>query len=179
MNLFQYAFKAMKTSKLSHEKQKNPEKSANKLSWWRRVVTTASLALTWFFASCDKVPNNQVIIDADNWTEQFSFEYHLWWTREPRIIDYNITIYQDWNTYKWIINKKDWRFWTETTIESTDIDGIFEAISRATHNEYISDDTESRKKSKLNFAKEAYKDNILNKTKKWGKSGKFKIKYNK
>lgn len=152
----------MRTSKLSHEKQKNPEKNTNKLPWWKKVATVASIAFAWLFASCDKVPRNQIILNPKEKTEQFSFEYHIWSSNDPMIIDYNITIYQDWDTYKWLIDQRDWWFSTETTIESNSIDDLFEEISRKSKNENITEDTESRRDAKIAFAKQIYKDSILN-----------------
>ncbi len=152
----------MKTSKSSHEKQKKPEKNANKLLWWKKVATVASIAFAWLFASCDKVPRNQIILNPKEKTEQFSFEYHIWSSNDPMIIDYNITIYQDWDTYKWLIDQRDWWFSTETTIESNSIDDLFEEISKKSKNENITEDTKSRRDAKIAFAKQVYEDSILN-----------------
>lgn len=152
----------MRTSKSSHEKQKDPEKNANKLPWWKKVATVASIAFAWLFASCDKVPRNQIILNPKEKTEQFSFEYHIWSSNDPMIIDYNITIYQDWDTYKWLINQRDWWFSTETTIESNNIDDLFEEISKKSKNENITEDTKSRRDAKIAFAKQVYEDSILN-----------------
>ena len=166
----------MKSKKISPETTKNLEWNASKSHGWKKVVTTASIALAWFFSSCDEVPSSQIIIDPDAKTEQFSFEYHLWWPRDPRIIDYNVTVYKEWDTYKWIIHKKDWWFGEKITINSDNLDGLFDEISKTTENEYITDDTRFRKKSKLNFAKQKYEDELWN-NKKSKKVGKYKIRY--
>ena len=162
MSLFQYFLKIMKTNKPSREKPRNQEKNTNKLSWWKKVATVTSIAFAWLFASCDKVPRNQIILNPKEKTEQFSFEYHIWWSNDPIVIDYNITIYQDWDTYKWLINQGDWWFSTETTIESNSIDGLFEEISNKTDSEDITEDTKSRRDAKIAFAKQVYEDSILN-----------------
>lgn len=155
----------MKTSKSSDKRTKNLEnleKNTNKLPWWKKVATVASIAFAWLFASCDKVPRNQIILNPKEKTEQFSFEYHIWSSNDPMIIDYNITIYQDWDTYKWLIDQRDWWFSTETTIESNSIDDLFEEISKKSKNENITEDTKSRRDAKIAFAKQVYEDSILN-----------------
>ena len=155
----------MKTSKSSDKRTKNLEnleKNTNKLPWWKKVATVASIAFAWLFASCDKVPRNQIILNPKEKTEQFSFEYHIWSSNDPMIIDDNITIYQDWDTYKWLIDQRDWWFSTETTIESNSIDDLFEEISKKSKNENITEDTKSRRDAKIAFAKQVYEDSILN-----------------
>ena len=155
----------MKTSKSSDKRTKNLENleiNTNKLPWWKKVATVASIAFAWLFASCDKVPRNQIILNPKEKTEQFSFEYHIWSSNDPMIIDYNITIYQDWDTYKWLIDQRDWWFSTETTIESNSIDDLFEEISKKSKNENITEDTKSRRDAKIAFAKQVYEDSILN-----------------
>lgn len=165
----------MKSNKALHEKSEIQDKNINNLSWWKKAATIASIALTWFFTSCDKVPRNQIILNPKEKTEQFSFEYHFWWSNDPMVIDYNITIYQDWKTYKWLIDQKDWWFNTKTTIESNSIDGLFEEISNKTDNEDITEDTKSRRDNKIAFAKQAYEDNVLNNKNPTNKE--IKIKY--
>lgn len=166
----------MKSQKTSPEKPRILRWNTGKPSGLKKVVTTASFALTMFLTSCDKVPNNEIIIDPDAKTEQFSFEYHLWWNRDPRIIDYNITVYQEWDTYKWIINKKDWWLGEKISINSDNLDGLFKEISKTTDSEYITDDTRSRKDSKFDFAKQKYREELWN-NKKPKRTGKYKIRY--
>ena len=81
--------------------------------------------------------------------------------------------------FKWTIEQSDWFFSNTTNIESDNLDWLFEEISDKSDSEYITENTRAKKNDKLAFAKKAYKDNILNKSKKWDKSGKFKIKYKK
>ena len=102
--------------------------------------------------------------------------------------DDNLTIFgnkpntrakKDGDKFKWTIEQSDWFFSNTTNIESDNLDWLFKEISDKSDSEYITENTRAKKNDKLAFAKKAYKDNILNKSKKWDKSGKFKIKYKK
>ena len=171
----------MKSHKLSPEKtDKNLDKKARKSSGWKKVVTTASFALAaWLFSSCDKVPNDQVVLDPNEESVALSFEYQFGSPESGTLIDYNIFVHKDGDKYKWTIQQSDWIFSSTTDIESDNLDWLFEEIADKSDSEYITENTRARKNDKLAFAKKAYKDNILNKSKKWEKSGKFKIKYKK
>ena len=148
---------------------KKPKRSRG----WKRAITTVALATT--LTACDKVPNNQIIIDPKAWTEQFSFEYHLW-SSDPQVVDFNITVYKDWNLYKWLIDQKDWWFNTETNIESNSIDGLFDEILKVTNTEQITGNTREKRDKKVRVARETYKSYILNGTDNDNKK-KIKIKY--
>ena len=170
----------MTSRKASPENTENLDKNTNKSSGWRKVVTTASFALaTWLFSSCDKVPNDQVVLDPNEESVALSFEYQFGSPESGTLIDYNIFVHKDGDKYKWTIQQSDWIFSSTTDIESDNLDWLFEEIADKSDSEYITENTRARKNDKLAFAKKAYKDNILNKSKKWGKSGKFKIKYKK
>lgn len=169
----------MKSRKASPE-IKNEGKDTNKSSWWKKVVTTASFALAaWLFSSCDKVPNDQVVLDPNEESVALSFEYQFGSPESGTLIDYNIFVHKDGDKYKWTIQQSDWIFSSTTDIESDNLDWLFEEIADKSDSEYITENTRARKNDKLAFAKKAYKNNILDKSKKWGKSGKFKIKYKK
>ena len=170
----------MKSRKVSSETTGNLNKNTNKSSGWRKVVTTASFALVaWLFSSCDKVPNDKIILDSNEESVALSFEYQFGWAEAWTLVDYNIFVHKDGDKYKWTIQQSDWFFSNTTDIESDNLDWLFEEIANKSDSEYITENTRARKNDKLAFAKKAYKDNILNKSKKWGKSGKFKIKYKK
>lgn len=169
----------MKSRKVSPETN-NVDKNTNKSSGWRKVVTKASFALAaWLFSSCDKVPNDQIILDPNEESVAVSFEYQFGNPESGTLVDYNIFVHKEGDKYKWTIQQSDWFFSNTTDIESNNIDWLFEEIANKSDSEYITENTRTRKNDKLAFAKKAYKDNILNKSKKWGKSGKFKIKYKK
>ena len=169
----------MTSRKISHETN-NVKKDTNKSSGRKKVVTTVSFALAaWLFSSCDKSPNNQIVLDSDEESVAVSFEYQFGWVEAWTVVDYNIFVRKDWDKYKWTIQQSDWFFSSTTNIESDNLDWLFEEIANKSDSEYITENTRARKNDKLAFAKKAYKDNILNKSKKLGKSGKFKVKYKK
>ena len=160
------------------KKNNSPEKpqatTKKQFRWWKKVLTTIALATT--LTTCDKVPRNQIILNPKENTEQFSFEYHVWWSRDPDVIDHNITVYKDWNVYKCLINKKEWWFSTNITIESNSVDGLFEEIKNKSDNEDITDDTKDRRDKKIEYAKKVFIEKVLNaedKTHTW----EIKIKY--
>ena len=168
------------TSRKAPSEINNVDKNTNKPSGWRKVVTTVSFALAaWLFSSCDKVPSDQVVLDPNEESVALSFEYQFGSPESGTLVDYNIFVHKDGDKYKWTIEQSDWFFSNTINIESDNLDWLFEEIADKSDSEYITESTRARKNDKLAFAKKAYKDNILNKSKKWGKSGKFKIKYKK
>ena len=169
----------MKSHNKSSETTKDLEWKTNKSSGWKKVVTTVSFALTWFFTSCDKVPNDQIVLDADKESVEVSLEYQFGSPESGTLVDYDIFVHKKWDKYEWIIEQSDWIFADTINIQSDNLDWLFAEIADKSDSEYITENTRTRKNDKLAFAKKAYKDNILNKSKKWGKSGKFKIKYKK
>lgn len=164
-------------SKKSSETIKNLEwKKENKSSGWRRVVTTVSFALaTWLFSSCDKVPNDKIILDFDKQSVALSFKYQFGSPESGTTVDFNMFVHKDGNKYKWAIEQSDWFFSSTTDIESDNIDWLFEELADKSDSEYITESTRERRDKKLNFAKQAYKDSILNNKNpsKW----EIKIKY--
>jgi hypothetical protein len=119
-------------------------------------------------------------LDSDKQSVAVSFWYQFGEPESGTYVDYNVFAQKNWDKYEWIIEtKSDWLFTETIRIESDNLDWLFEEIADKSDSEYITENTRARKNDKLAFAKKAYKDNILNKSKKWGKSGKFKIKYKK
>ena len=170
----------MSSHKISAETTKSPKEDKNKSSGLKKTITTASFALAaWLFSSCDKVPNDQILLDPDKESVAVSYEYQFGWAESGTLVDYNIFVHKDGDKFKWTIEQSDWFFSNTTNIESDNLDWLFEEISDKSDSEYITENTRAKKNDKLAFAKKAYKDNILNKSKKWDKSGKFKIKYKK
>lgn len=150
-------FLHMKTSETS----KNPEKKFKRSSKIKSVVT--SLALLLGAASCDNIPNDQIILNPSSESLKMNIEYQYFqWSAWTEIVDYDITVHKDWDFYKWEINQKNWIFRTKTTLQSGNIDNLFRDISREVDNEQISDETKVKKDEKLDFAKKVYKDSILN-----------------
>ena len=164
----------MKSSKVSPETIKNPDKKTSKSSG--RVKTTM-LAIAWLFAACDNVPSDQIILNADEWSEKFSVEYEFSeWSAWSTLIDYNIFVRRNWETFEWNIEQSDGWISNNTKIESDNVDRLFDEISNKLNHDFITDNTRDKKDKKVAFAKQAYKDNILNKK---GSKWETRIKYNK
>ncbi len=147
----------MKTSETS----KNSEKFYKGSSRIKSVIT--SLALLLGAASCDNIPNDQIILNPDSQSVKLNIEYQYFqWSAWTEIVDYDIIVHKDWDFYKWEINQKNWIFRTKTTLQSDNVDNLFRDISREVDNEQISGETKLRKDAKIDFAKKAYKDSVLN-----------------
>ena len=153
----------MSSHKISAETTKSPKEDKNKSSGLKKTITTASFALAaWLFSSCDKVPNDQILLDPDKESVAVSFEYQFGWAESGTLVDYNIFVHKDGDKFKWTIEQSDWFFSNTTNIESDNLDWLFEEISDKSDSEYITENTRAKKNDKLAFAKKAYKDNILN-----------------
>ena len=77
--------------------KKTASETGNNLKWKEssrvgKIVTTASIVLAWLFSSCDKVPNDQIILDYDKESIAFSVEYQFGRPDEWSLVDYNIYI---------------------------------------------------------------------------------------
>ena len=159
----------MKNSSPDRSEAKNQKKS----SWWKKILTTVALAST--LTACDKIPNNQIIIDPAAWVEQFSFEYHLW-NNDPVVIDFDVTVYKDWDIYKWLINQKEAFSSKKTTVEASTIDDLFKEIIKVSETGQISGNTKHKRDAKISVAKQAYKNCVIN-AKNTENIKKIKIKY--
>jgi len=166
----------MKSHKKFSETTKNPEwKKTSKSSGW---VKTTALAIMWLFASCDNVPSDQIILNADEWSEKFSVEYQFSeWSAWATLIDYNIFVRKNGEIFEWNIEQSDGLISNNTKIESDNVDRLFDEIANKLDHDFITDNTRDKKDKKVAFAKQAYKDNVLNNKKhsKW----ETRIKYNK
>lgn len=151
----------MKSYKTSSKTPENLRWNRNKASGWRKVVTTASIALAWFFASCDKIPNDQIILDGDKQSVALSFKYQFGWP-EGATVDHNATIQKKWDIFECIVEKSNWISSEKINIKSDNLDWLFEELANRSDSEYITENTRAKRNSKLNFAKQVYKDSILN-----------------
>ncbi len=162
----------MKTS----EKSKNPEKKSRRFSKLKSVVT--SLALIFGAASCDNIPNDQIIVNPTSQSVELNLEYQYFqWSAWTEIVDYDVKIYKDWDLYKCEIKQKNWFLNTTTSLQAYSLDELFKDISKEVDNEQISDETRYNKDVKLDFAKQVYKDSVLNNKNPSG--GETRIKYKK
>lgn len=157
------------------EKQNLPE-NKKRFSWWRKVLTT--IALAWTLSACDKAPNDQIILNRDKESVTVSFEYQFGWAESGTTVDFNVFVNKNGDKYEWTIEKTSdwmWIFSDVTHIESDNIDWLFEEISKKSDSEDITDKTRTRKEAKLDFAKQAFKDSILNNKNPW--KGEVRMKY--
>jgi hypothetical protein len=79
--------------------------------------------------------------------------------------------------YKCEIKQKNWFLNTTTSLQAYSLDELFKDISKEVDNEQISDETRYNKDVKLDFAKQVYKDSVLNNKNPSG--GETRIKYKK
>lgn len=168
----------MKLNKESHKLPKNPEwenlRKSNKAGW----VKTTMLAIAWLFTACDNVPNDQIILNADEWLEKFSIKYQFSeWSAWATLIDYNIFVRKNWETFECNIEQSDWWISNNTKIESDNVDRLFNEIANKLDHDFITDNTRNKKDKKVEFAKQVYKDSILNN--KNPSKGETRIKYKK
>ena len=162
-------------SKDSQATEKNPGKGSRGLPKLKSIVT--ALTLVFGVASCDNIPNDQIILDQNSQSVKLNIEYlYFQWSAWTERVGYDITVYKNWDFYKWEINQKNWIFRTKTPLQSSNVDNLFRDISREVDNEQISDETKVKKDAKLDFAKKAYKDSVLNRKTPAG-DWEIKIKY--
>ena len=159
----------------STEKSKSQQENHPKFKWLRKVATTVALAST--LTACDNMPNNEVRLNPEDQSARFKIEYqYSEWSAGYSIVDYDITVSKQGDTYMWLINQKSWLHSKKTSIESDNVDGVFDEISRMLDNEQIKEETAYKKDKKVNFVKNEYKNKILN-TENSSQSWEIKIKY--
>ena len=78
------------------------------------------------------------------------------------IVDYDISVSKQWDTYMWLIKEIDGWKSKKTTVEADNVDEVFDGISRALDNYQIKDETAFKKDKKVNFVKKEFKDKVLN-----------------
>ena len=158
----------------SHEKSTNPEVRTKK-SGRKQVATTIALATT--LVACDNMKNNDIILDPAEQSAKFKIEYqYSEWSAGGRIVDYDVVVSKNWDTYMGLIKEKDWWKSNKTTIESDNIDEVFDEITRKLDSDQITENTTKKKNDKINFVKNAFKENILD-SNIATKSEEIKIKY--
>ncbi len=148
-------------SKKAHhsEKSATPEVKTKK-SVWRKVITTAALATT--LTACDNMKNNDIILNPAEQSAKFKIEYqYSEWSAGGRIVDYDIVVSKNWDTYMGLIKEKDWWRSNKTTVESDNVDEVFDEITRKLDNEQITERTTKKKDHKINYVRNAFKENIL------------------
>jgi hypothetical protein len=93
-------------------------------------------------------------------------------------VDYNIFVHKNGNNFEWNIEQSDWLISNNIKIESDNVDSLFNEIANKLDHDLITDDTRDDKDDKVAFAKQTYKDSILNR-KTPAKEWEIKVKYEK
>lgn len=145
-----------------NQSPENVKSSSNKkFGWWRKVTAAAALWLA--LTACDDMPNNEIRLNPEDQSARFKIEYqYSMWSAGYDIVDYDITVSKQWDTYMWLINEKNGWKSKKTTIESDNVDEVFDGISRALDSDQIKDETTFNKNKKINFVEKEYKDKIIN-----------------
>ena len=166
----------MKSRKAS-EITKNPEKkNRKKSSGW---IKTTAMAIMWLFTACENIPSDQIILNMDEKSEKFSIEYQFGSPESATLVDYNIFVHKNGNNFECDINQSDWWISNNIKIESDNVDWLFSEITNRLDHDLITDETRADKDDKIAFAKQTYKDSVLNRktpAKKWEVRVKYKKK---
>lgn len=147
------------------KRNRSPEniKSNNnkKSGGWKKVTTAAALWLA--LTACDNISNDEIIFNPENQSARFKVEYQYYrWSQQWDIVDYDISVSKQWDTYMWLIKEIDGWKSKKTTVEADNVDEVFDGISRALDNYQIKDETAFKKDKKVNFVKKEFKDKVLN-----------------
>lgn len=149
------------------KKNKSPEKSSQQResrSWiksWIKTTTTAAAILA--AVGCDNIPNDEIRLNPGDQSARFKIEYqYSLWSAGYEIVDYDIVVRKQWDTYMWLINEKNWWHSRKTSVESDNVDDVFSKISNALDNDQIKDETTHNKNEKVRFVEKEYKDKIVN-----------------
>ena len=131
-----------------------------KFSGWKKVITAFALASS--LSACD-MPNNEVKLNPENQSAEFKVEYQYYrWASDIEIVDYYVTVQKKWDTYVGEINEKNGWSGEKITVESDNVDVVFDQISTKLENERITSETSERKNAKVNFVRNEYKNKVLN-----------------
>ena len=161
--------------KKSSEVSRKPEHERKSSGW---VKTTALAAIMWLFTACENIPNDSIIINADEKSEKFNIEYQIGSPESGSIIDYNVFVHKNGNNFECDIKQSDWWISNNIKIESDNVDWLFSEITNRLDHDLLTDETRNDKDDKIAFAKQTYKDSVLNRktpAKKW----EVRIKYKK
>ena len=163
-------------SRKATEITKNPEKkNRKKSSGW---IKTTAMAIMWLFTACENIPSDQIILNMDEKSEKFSIEYQFGSPESATLVDYNIFVHKNGDNFEWNIEQSDWLISNNIKIESDNVDSLFDEIANKLDHDLITDDTRDDKDDKVAFAKQTYKDSILNR-KTPAKEWEIKVKYEK
>ena len=127
-----------------------------KLVGRKKIITTFFLAST--LSACDNMSNNNIVLNYENQSAKFKVEYQYYeWSTSTRIVDYEIMVSKQWDTYTWLINEIDWRKSNKTSIESDNLDEVFNEIRIRLDDVQLTDKTINNKNKKIEFVEKEYK----------------------
>ena len=161
--------------KKSSEVSRRPEHERKSSGW----IKTTAFAIMWLFTACENIPSDSVIVNADEKSEKFSIEYQIGSPESGSIIDYNVFVHKNGNNFECNIKQSDWWISNNIKVESDNVDWLFSEITNRLDHDLITDETRADKDDKIAFAKQTYKDSVLNRktpAKKWEVRVKFKKK---
>lgn len=145
-----------------NRKNNTPEKAEKgnhkKFSGWKKVVIAFALASR--LSACD-MPNNEVRLNPENQSVEFKlqYQYNMW---DIKVVNYGVTVRKKWDTFFGEIDEKDWWRGEKFTVESDNVDVVFDQISTKLEKENITNETSERKNAKINFVRNEYKNKVLN-----------------
>jgi len=165
----------MNKSVNSGEKHSSNEKHS-KFSGWKKVVT--GVALLWALSSCDNgMKPNEIKLNPEDQSAKFRIEYQFSeWSAGYNVVDYDITIHKEWDTYMWLIEQNGDYVQKTVNVSSDNLDKVFDEILEASDSEQITDNTRAKRDAKVQFVKDAYKKHVLD-AKDWKNSDPIILKY--
>ena len=166
----------MKSKKSSETIKTSEWKKRSKSSGW---IKTTAFAIMWLFTACENIPNDSIIVNTDEKSEKFNIEYQIGSPESGSIIDYNVFVHKNGNNFECDINQSDWWISNNIKIESDNVDWLFSEITNRLDHDLLTDETRNDKDDKIAFAKQTYKDSVLNRktpAKKWEVRVKYKKK---
>lgn len=166
-----------KMKKRNASPEKSTSQKENRSGIKSRIRTTTTAAALLAAVGCDNIPNDEIRLNPEDNSARFNIEYqYSLWSAWYDIVDYDITIRKEWDTYMWLINEKNGWHRNKTEFESDNVDDVFNEISNALDNNQIKEETTRNKNKKVNFVKKEYEDKILN-TDNSSQIWEIKIKY--
>lgn len=142
---------------------------------WKKVITAVALFGT--LTSCNDMKPNEIKLNPEDQSAKFRIEYQFSeWSAGYNVVDYDITIHKEWDTYMWLIEQNGDYVQKTVNVASDNIDKVFDEILETTDSEQITDNTRAKRDAKVKFVKDAYKKHVLD-AKDWENSDPITLKY--
>lgn len=160
----------------SWEKPQSNGENRSAFPGWKKVVT--AVALLWALSSCNNdMKSNEIKLDPEDESVKFKVEYRFSeWSAGYNKTVYDMSVHKEWDTYMWLIEQNGDYVQKTTTIESDNLDKVFDEILETTDSEQITDNTRAKRDAKVQFVKDAYKKHVLD-AKDWKNSDPIILKY--